>query len=165
MTSQANENSASLEAKDDNTPEAEQPVDLPEDFDTGMSVAPRDEAAYAASKDNALAAARAADELRGKDIVVLDLTALTSIVDFFVIVTATSNRQMQAMADEVNRILKRDRGNARLNAEGYRTEGNWLLTDYGDVVVHVFTENGRALYDLEQLWADAPRIVWAAESE
>jgi ribosome-associated protein len=139
--------------------------DVEEGFDTESEVAPRSGETYSASLDNALAAARCADELRGQNIVVLDLTSLTSIVDFFVIVTATSNRQMHAIADEVNRLLKRDRGNARLNVEGYRTEGNWLLTDYGDVVVHIFTESGRALYDLEQLWADAKRIEWAAPAE
>ena len=72
---------------------------------------------------------------------------------------------MHAIADEVNLLLKRDRGNARLNVEGYRTEGNWLLTDYGDVVVHVFTAPGRELYDLEQLWADAPRIKWNSTAD
>ena len=130
------------------------------DFNTDSTLAPRDAEKYAVSLDNARSAARAADELRGQDIVVLDLTTLTSIVDFFVVVTATSQRQMHAIADEVNRLLKRDRGNPRLNIEGYRTAGNWLLTDYGDVVVHVFTAEGRKLYDLEQLWADAPRIEW-----
>lgn len=139
--------------------------DAEPDFDTECSLAPRDEAVYAASLENATSAARTADELRGQDIVVLDLTSLTSIVDFFVIVTATSQRQMHAIADEVNRLLKRERGNARLNIEGYRTDSNWLLTDYGDVVVHVFTAEGRALYDLEQLWADAPRVQWTPASE
>ena len=139
--------------------------DIDEDFDTESEVAPRSDETYSGSLENALAAARCADDLRGQDIVVLDLTSLTSIVDFFVIVTASSNRQMHAIADEVNRLLKRDRGNARLNVEGYRTEGNWLLTDYGDVVVHIFTESGRALYDLEQLWADAKRIEWAVPAE
>ena len=83
----------------------------------------------------------------------------------FVVITATSQRQMHAIADEINRLLKRDRGNPRLNIEGYRTAGNWLLTDYGDVVVHVFTAEGRTLYDLEQLWADAQRIQWHEKSE
>jgi ribosome-associated protein len=129
-------------------------------FDIESPVTPREDDVYATSLDNAVSAAKCADEMRAKDIVVLDLTALTSIVDFFVIATATNQRQMHAIADEVNRLLKRDRGNARLNVEGYRTEGNWLLTDYGDVVVHVFTAPGRELYDLEQLWADAPRIEW-----
>ena len=133
--------------------------------DTESASVPRDPEKYAASCDNAIAAARCADELRGREIVVLDLTSLTSIVDFFIVVTATSQRQMHAIADEINRLLKRDRGHARLNVEGYRTEGNWLLTDYGDVVVHVFTAQGRMLYDLEQLWADAKRIEWNDAAE
>ncbi|MCH2203315.1 MAG: ribosome silencing factor [Fuerstiella sp.] len=145
-------------------PSENSPLDTNPDFDTKSTLAPRDSRVYATSFDNAVNAARCADELRGHDIVVLDLTSLTSIVDFFVIVTATSQRQMHAIADDVNRLLKRDRGNARLNIEGYRTEGNWLLTDYGDVVVHVFTAEGRALYDLEQLWADAQQIDWASEA-
>ena len=132
-----------------------------EKFDDSRSMAvPRDEELYAASLANAVAAARCADELRGRDIVVLDLTELTSIVDFFVVVTVASQRQMRAIANEVNRLLKRDRGNPRLGIEGYRTDGNWLLTDYGDVVVHVFSPDGRAFYDLERLWADAPPIDW-----
>lgn len=145
--------------------DAESDVEFDADFETELTMAPREEGLYAASLDNACAAARSADELRGKDIVVLDLTPLTSIVDFFVIVTATSQRQMHAIADEVNRLLKRDRGNDRLNIEGYRTDGNWLLTDYGDVVVHVFTAEGRATYDLEQLWADAARVEWQSAAE
>lgn len=119
---------------------------------------------YAASLANALAAARIADDLRGQDIVVLDLTAQTSIVDFFVIATGNSRRQMHAIADEVNRKLKREDGNRRFSIEGYRTEGNWILTDYGDVVLHVFTAEGRLLYNLEQLWADAKRIDWKSLS-
>ncbi|MCL4109329.1 UNVERIFIED_CONTAM: hypothetical protein GTU68_038958 [Idotea baltica] len=98
--------------------------------------------------------------MRAKDIVVLDLTKIASIVDFFVIATGNSRRQMHAIADEVNRRLKGDRGNERLSVEGYRSEGNWLLMDFGDVVLHVFTEEGRELYDLESLKADAVRIDW-----
>lgn len=115
---------------------------------------------YANSLANACAAARIADELRGQKILVLDLTGITAIVDFFVIATANSRRQMHAIADEVNRKLKHEDGNQRISVEGYRTEGHWILTDYGDVVLHVFTPEGRELYQLEQLWADAPRIDW-----
>lgn len=128
------------------------------------SAAPRSESLYALSLANAIAAARIADQLRGQNIVVLDLTRITSIVDFFVIVTGTSLRQMHAIADEVNFKLKHEDGNRRISIEGYRTQGNWILTDYGDVVLHVFTAEGRLLYNLEQLWADAPRIDWQAES-
>jgi ribosome-associated protein len=124
------------------------------------TTAPRTEASYQVSLANALNAARIADQLRAQNIVVLDLTRITSIVDFFVIVTGTSTRQMHAIADEVNHKLKHEDGNRRISIEGYRTEGNWILTDYGDVVLHVFTPDGRQLYNLEQLWADAPRIDW-----
>ncbi len=126
---------------------------------TGGTI-PRSQELYATSLANAVTAAHIADQLRGQNIVVLDLTGITSIVDFFVIVTGTSGRQMHAVADEVNRKLKHEDGNRRLSIEGYRTEGNWILVDYGDVVLHVFTPEGRALYNLEQLWADAPRIDW-----
>lgn len=132
-------------------------------FDTETSSAPRSKELYQQSLSNALAAARCADAMRGQDVVVLDMTPRTSIVDFFVIVTANSRRQMQAIADEVNRTLKGERGNPRLSIEGYRTEGNWLLMDYGDVVLHVFTQEGRQLYNLEELWADARRIDWQTE--
>ena len=115
---------------------------------------------YNRSLANACTAARIADDLRGQDIVVLDLTGVTSIVDFFVIATGNSRRQMHAIADEVNRKLKHEDGNERIGIEGYRTEGNWILTDYGDVVLHVFTAEGRELYNLEGLWGDAPKIDW-----
>ena len=127
--------------------------------------APRSQELYQLSRANAVAAATIADQLRGKNIIVLDLTGVTSIVDFFVIATGSSHRQMHAIADEVNRKLKREDGNRRLSIEGYRTEGNWILTDYGDVVLHVFTAEGRALYNLEQLWADAPQIDWKSEAQ
>ncbi len=121
---------------------------------------PRSPQLYQRSLSNAITAARIADELRGQDVVLLDLTSVTSIVDFFVIATGTSRRQMNAIADEVNRKLKREDGNRRIGIEGYRTEGHWILVDFGDIVLHVFTAEGRSAYDLEQLWADATRIEW-----
>lgn len=127
---------------------------------TAATAAPRSKELYASSLANALMAAHLADQLRGQNILVLDLTGVTAIVDFFIIATANSQRQAHAIADEVNRKLKHEDGNRRISIEGYRTEGNWILTDYGDVVLHVFTPEGRLLYNLEQLWADAPRIEW-----
>lgn len=143
----------------ENTPESNKST-----LETPHIAATRSKELYAVSRANAVVAASIADQLRGQEILVLDLTGITSIVDFFVIATGTSHRQMHAIADEVNRKLKREDGNRRLSIEGYRTEGNWILTDYGDVVLHVFTTEGRALYNLEQLWADAPRIDWQAEA-
>ncbi|MCA9064546.1 MAG: ribosome silencing factor [Planctomycetaceae bacterium] len=155
-------------ADDDTSNEEDADIDddgAPDDVEEdGLAIqettVPRSAELYASSLQNACTAARIADDLRGQNIVVLDLTRVTSIVDFFVIATANSQRQMHAIADEVNRKLKREDGNKRISVEGYRTQGNWLLTDYGDVVLHVFTQEGRALYALEQLWADAGRIDW-----
>jgi len=129
-------------------------------FDTQSVTAPREQKLYDRALENAITAARCADEMRGRDVVVLDMTKIASIVDFFVIATGTSRRQMHAIADEVNRRLKGDGQNERLGVEGYRTEANWILMDFGDVVLHVFTEEGRDLYDLENLKADAERVDW-----
>jgi ribosome-associated protein len=102
--------------------------------------------------------AQVAEELRGKDTTVLDLTAVTPIADFFVITTGTSGRQMRAVAEEVNRIL-REHGSRRLGIEG-KQDSQWILYDFGDIVLHVFSPEARKLYDLEHLWADAPRVDW-----
>jgi ribosome-associated protein len=89
---------------------------------------------------------------------VLDLTKITPIADYFVLTTGTSRRQMHAIAEEVDRVLEAA-GSSRIGLEGY-DNSTWILQDYGDVVLHVFTAETRALYDLEHLWADAPRIDW-----
>lgn len=100
---------------------------------------------------------RIADDFRGKDILLLDMRPITPIVDYFVIVTANSQRQMKALGEEVARVMKK-RGLQRLGEEGADGDGVWVLQDFGDVVLHVFSPEGRELYDLEGLWADAPRI-------
>jgi ribosome-associated protein len=102
--------------------------------------------------------ARIADEYRGKDTVVLDLTGVTPIFDFFVLTTAGSPRQMRAIADEVGRVLSSE-GSKPLGTEGADST-TWMLQDYGDIVLHVFTQAARSLYDLEHLWADAVRVDW-----
>ncbi len=133
-----------------------------ESFDTEKaSVRSRSAEAIAESREHAIICAKIADEYRGQDIVVLDLTEVTPIVDFFVIGTGSTRRQMHAIAEEVDRVLG-ERGSSRVGLEGYR-ESSWILQDYGDVVLHVFTEEMRKLYDLERLWADAPRIEWQPE--
>gem|GEM_PF-572160 len=109
--------------------------------------------------ENAWLVARTADDFKGKDILVLDMQAITPLVDYFVIVTAHSVRQMRAMGEEVNRLMKA-RGRGKAVCEGAGPGTLWLLYDYGDVVLHVFTPEGRDLFQLENLWADAPHIEW-----
>jgi ribosome-associated protein len=84
---------------------------------------------------------------------------VTPIFDFFVLTTATSPRQMRAIADEVARVVAAD-SSERPSTEG--TGSSWVLEDFGDVVVHVFSPEARAIYDLEHLWADAVRVDWQA---
>jgi ribosome-associated protein len=107
---------------------------------------------------HAVLAAKACDDFRGKDIVVLDLTSITAIFDYFVIATATSGRQMSAIAEQVNRSMK-EVDSRRLSLEGEKS-GNWVLQDYGDIVLHVFSEEARQMYDLEHLWGDSKRVDW-----
>lgn len=102
--------------------------------------------------------AKVADNFRGGDTLVLDLTKLTPIVDYFVITTGASQRQMRALAEEVDKTMRR-RGSTRLGFEG-ETGSPWLLYDYGDIVLHVLTAEARAMYELEELWGSAERVDW-----
>jgi ribosome-associated protein len=105
--------------------------------------------------------ARVCDDYKGQNTVVLDLSPVTPIVDYFVITTGTSRRQMHAVAEEVDRVLTAE-GSTRRGLEGYE-RSDWILQDYGDVVLHVMSDEARRTYDLERLWADAPRVDWRAE--
>ncbi len=90
-------------------------------------------------------------------LVVLDVRDLTSVADAFVICSGQSNRQVMAIADNIQKDLKKQ--NIRpLNVEG-ADEGHWVLLDYGHVIIHVFYEPVRAFYDLEGLWMDAKRVT------
>ena len=112
----------------------------------------------AGSLDRALLAARTAEENRGAEIVILDMRELTSLFDFFVIVSGTSRRQLHAMSEEIDRVLAA-KGDLRLGIEGYG-ESRWILLDYGDVVVHLFEPETRSYYALEQLWGRAKRVPY-----
>lgn len=109
------------------------------------------------SRDLALAAARVAEETRGSDIRVLDLRDITPVFDYFVIATGSSRRQMHAMADEIEAVLKKERQEVKRGAEGYE-EGRWIVLDYGDVMVHLFDAEAREYWDIEHLWSDAKRV-------
>jgi len=117
----------------------------------------RPEAATDRSRVLALAAARVADETRGTEIRVLDLREITPVFDYFVIATGASRRQLHAMADEIEAVLKKEHHDRKRGAEGYE-EGRWIVLDYGDVVVHLFDAEAREYWDLEHLWSDAARV-------
>src|SRR5207253_2079136 len=99
-----------------------------------------------------------ADDNRGRDILLLNLQHVTPLVDFFVIVSAASRRQAQAIASDVDARMK-SIGERKLGIEGAE-EGRWVLIDYGDFVVHIFSEEAREYYALEDIWGDAPRLDW-----
>lgn len=89
----------------------------------------------------------------------LDVGGIIGITDVFVITSATNVRQVRTIAEEVERKLKEEGAAAPAQVEGLR-DASWVLLDYGDFVLHVFLRETRAYYDLERLWADAPRIEW-----
>ncbi len=105
---------------------------------------------------NWLAAVRAAEAKKANDIKVLDLREITAFTDFFVLCNGTNPKQIQAIADEIGQELKRQ-GELPSNVEGYNT-AEWILLDYGDFVVHVFSEKARHYYDLERLWREAKLV-------
>jgi ribosome-associated protein len=105
----------------------------------------------------ALAAAQTAEENRGRDIIVLDMHDLTPLFDYFVLATGTSRRQLHAMSEEIDHTLEDDLNDQRLGIEGY-DQSRWILLDYGSIVIHLFDEETRQYYALEELWSDAHRI-------
>jgi ribosome-associated protein len=103
-----------------------------------------------------LAAVRAAESKKASDIKVLDLTGFTSFTDYFVLCTGANSRQIQAISDEIGVRLK-DLGELPISAEGYQ-DAEWVLLDYGDFLVHIFSERARAYYDLDRLWRHAKSV-------
>ncbi len=112
------------------------------------------------SQRTAVAAARAALEKKADEVVVLDLRGVSGYTDFLVIGSGQSDRQIEAIAEGIEKELKAQ-GHRKVGSEGERG-GRWVLLDFGDVVVHVFHQDERTHYDLEGLWADAPRIEVAS---
>lgn len=95
------------------------------------------------------------------DPVVLDLRGLTTLADYFLIVSGRSAKHVTAVAESVLEHAK-DMKFHRLSAEGV-SEGNWALLDYGDTIVHIFRRSTREFYDLEGLWCEAPRVVFSGQ--
>jgi ribosome-associated protein len=106
-----------------------------------------------------LEAVRAAEEKQARNIRVLDLREVTSFADYFVIASGANSRQIQAIADEIHQRLKK-LGEMPNSMEGY-DNADWILMDYGDYLIHIFSEKARLYYDLERLWRDAKTLEFA----
>ena len=106
------------------------------------------------------AAVMAAEDKLGRDTVVLDLRELVDSFDALVVASGRNDRQVRAIAEEVERLVEIALDLKPLRVEGW-SSAEWIALDYGDVIVHVFDEASREYYDLERLWADVARVPWA----
>jgi ribosome-associated protein len=98
-----------------------------------------------------------ADNRKAEDIVILDLRKLSTVTDYFVIASGTSEPHLRAIADEIREKLKTDHAVTTHATDG-SVQGSWLVLDYVDVIVHLMRPDARERYDLEGLWGDAPRV-------
>ena len=108
-------------------------------------------------KELALMAAKALSEKKGREIQVLEISDLTTLADYFVLATGSSNTQINALVDNVEKVLTEQAGEEPLHREGYRG-GTWVLLDYGCIAVHVFSAEAREFYGLERLWRDGKNV-------
>lgn len=111
------------------------------------------------AKELALVAARAADDKQGLDIAILDVSSVLAITEVFVITSALNSRQVKTIASEVTDKVRETLGRSPLHSEG-AGEQQWVLLDYGDVVVHVFADEARRFYEIERLYLDMPKIAF-----
>ena len=102
-----------------------------------------------------LAVAEYASDVKAEEIVQLDLRGLTSVADYFVICSGRSDRQVKAIHDRIHMGMKSDHGTLPTRVDG-AAQAQWVLMDYGDVIVHIFMPEMRDFYRLEQLWGEAP---------
>ena len=107
----------------------------------------------------AVTAARAADDKQGSDIVVIDVGNVLPITSLFVVASASNSRLVRTIADAVTESVRNATGRSPVRTEGM-AEAQWILVDYGDVVVHVFAEETRRYYEIERLYRDRPIIEW-----
>lgn len=107
-------------------------------------------------KEMSLLLVRALDSKKGQDILLLETDGLTTLSDYFVLCTGTSAPQLKALADAAEKSMK-DNGILPHHVEGHRG-GTWILQDYGDVVLHLFSPEAREFYDLDRMWQDAKKV-------
>ena len=108
------------------------------------------------SKKMAAMAVDALEDRKGEDVRVIDISEISTLADYFIIAAGTNRNQVQALADNVQEKLGRA-GHMTKNVEGYEA-ANWILLDFGDIIVHVFDSENRLFYDLERIWRDGKVI-------
>jgi ribosome-associated protein len=113
------------------------------------------------SRTMACRAAQVADDKKAADTIVLYVGDVLAIVEYFVVTSATNRRLVKTVVDEVEQAIRLEHGRSPLRVEGVG-EQQWVLIDYGDVVVHVFSEELRTFYEIERLYRDVPRVEWRA---
>jgi ribosome-associated protein len=107
-------------------------------------------------------AARTADAMKADRTTVLAVGDVLSIAEYFVICSGSNRRLVRAVVDEIEEKVREAHGRSPVRVEG-AAEQQWVLIDYGDVVVHVFVEDVRAYYEIERLYRDVPRVAWAPD--
>ncbi|HIW21067.1 MAG TPA: ribosome silencing factor [Candidatus Dorea intestinavium] len=112
------------------------------------------------TKDMMKVAYQALDNKQGEDITVIDISTVSSFADYFVITNGNSDTQMRALTEEVDKKME-EAGYVKKQSEGTH-KGDWILMDYGDVIVHIFNRDSRSFYNLERIWQDGT-IVRAEE--
>jgi ribosome-associated protein len=116
-------------------------------------------AADAPARDRARLAAAVADDKKGLDTVILDVGDVLAICELFVITSAPNTRLVRTIAEDIEQRLREAGAGSPLRVEGLR-DLQWVLVDYGDVVIHVFHDDTRRFYDIERLYRDVPRVEW-----
>ena len=104
-------------------------------------------------------AARAADEKQASDVIVLDVGEILAITDLFVVASANNRRQVRTISDAITDAVRKETGRSPLSSEGV-AEQQWILIDYGSVVVHIFDDETRRFYEIERLYRDVPLVNW-----
>ena len=107
-------------------------------------------------KEMARSAYRALEDKKGENISVIDISGISPLADYFIITNGTSDSQVQALVDNVEEKMHKA-GHSQIQREGMQS-GNWVLLDYGDVVVHVFDKENREFYHLERIWSDGKKV-------
>lgn len=113
------------------------------------------------SKEMALFAAKTLDMKKGGDVVILDISEKSGFADYFVMVTAGNDRQLKALADEMEFVFE-EKGIFVKRIEGATSSG-WLLLDYEDIIINIFTEESRSKYNIEKVWGDCETLEFTAE--